>query len=196
MVVSLPDEIDTTHCAIQGPIRPFGSVWKSCSRRASNARLAGHLASGRGEIAGSPPGRGALAAMATAGLAVVFAVIKLADAVQAIDNIEGGSLGPGIWVLLAGAFDIFVTPWTSLPWIVWITIGYLAVFTTATTFFLVQFASLRLPASKVLSYGYLTPAFVILIEGVIGHGWASTSTFAGAFVIACALLIMALAPDQ
>ena len=101
-----------------------------------------------------------------------------------------------VWVLLAGAFDIFVTPWTSLPWIVWITIGYLAVFTTATTFFLVQFASVRLPASKVLSYGYLTPAFVIMIEGVVGHGWANVSTFVGAFVIACALLIMALAPDQ
>ena len=101
-----------------------------------------------------------------------------------------------VWVLLAGAFDIFVTSWTSLPWIVWITIGYLAVFTTATTFFLVQFASVRLPASKVLSYGYLTPAFVIMIEGVVGHGWASASTFVGAFVIACALLIMALAPDQ
>ncbi len=101
-----------------------------------------------------------------------------------------------IWVTLVGAKDITATSWLSLPSIVWVAVVYLAVFATATTFFLVQYASVRLPASKVLSYGYLTPAFVIVIEGTIGHGWASASTFAGAAIIAGALLIMALAPDH
>ena len=101
-----------------------------------------------------------------------------------------------IWVSVVGAGDIPRTEWTALPSIVWIAVAYLAIFATAGTFFLIQFASVRLPASKVLSYGYLTPAFVILIEGLIGHGWASFSTFAGATVTAAALLIMALAPDQ
>lgn len=100
------------------------------------------------------------------------------------------------WVTLVGAKDITTTSWLTLPSIVWIAVTYLAVFTTAATFFLVQFASVRLPASKVLSYGYLTPAFVIVIEGAIGHGWANASTFAGAAIIAAALLIMALAPDH
>ncbi len=101
-----------------------------------------------------------------------------------------------IWVMLVGGEDLMTTGWLSLPSIVWVAVVYLAVFATATTFFLVQYASVRLPASKVLSYGYLTPAFVIVIEGVIGHGWASASTFAGAAIIAGALLIMALAPDH
>ena len=101
-----------------------------------------------------------------------------------------------IWIATIGARDIVVTEWAALPQIVWIAVAYLAIFTTAGTFFLVQFASVRLPASKVLSYGYLTPAFVILIEGMIGHGWATASTFAGAAVTSAALLIMALAPDQ
>ena len=101
-----------------------------------------------------------------------------------------------IWVALAGAGDIVSTNWLDLPIIVWITVAYTAILATATTFFLLQFASVRLPASKVLSYGYLTPAFVILIEGFVGHGWASVSTFIGAGVIAAALLLMALAPDH
>ena len=101
-----------------------------------------------------------------------------------------------VWVTLVGGPDLVLTEWSLLPAIVWIAIIYLAVFATAGTFFLVQFASVRLPASKVLTYGYLTPVFVIFIEGFIGHGWASASTFAGASVTAGALLIMALAPDK
>lgn len=95
-----------------------------------------------------------------------------------------------------GARDIVATDWAALPPIVWVAILYLAVFTTALTFFLLQFASLRLPAAKVLAYGYLTPAFIIALEGVLGHGWASLSVFAGALVIVGGLAILAVSPDS
>jgi len=100
-----------------------------------------------------------------------------------------------LWIVAVGLPDILQTQWTMLPSIVWIAIAYLAIFTTAGTFFLVQYASMRLPASKVLSYGYITPAAIILIEGIIGHGWISFSVAMGAIVTAIALLVMALAPD-
>lgn len=100
-----------------------------------------------------------------------------------------------IWITLAGMADILATDWTSLPPIVWYAIGYLVIFTTATSFFLLRYAAVRLPASKVLSYGYLTPVFVIMIEGVIGHGWAGLSVMIGALITAGALLIVAFAPD-
>lgn len=101
----------------------------------------------------------------------------------------------GLWITLAGAQDIVSTDWTALPSIVWIAVFYLAIFTTAGTLFLVQFASMRLPASKVLSYGYLTPSAIIVIEGMLGHGWASGSVLIGAGVTALALVVMAFAPD-
>lgn len=101
-----------------------------------------------------------------------------------------------LWILIIGAGDIISTNWVALPSIVWIAIAYLAIFTTAGTFFLVQFASMRLPASKVLSYGYLTPSFVILIEGISGHGWVASSVMAGALVTAIALVIVAFTPDS
>jgi drug/metabolite transporter (DMT)-like permease len=101
-----------------------------------------------------------------------------------------------LWIGAVGASDIVNTDWSALPAIVWLAVAYLSVFTTAGTFFLIQFASLRLPASKVLSYTYFTPAFVILIEGSIGHGWVGPSILAGALVTAAAMLVMAFAPDQ
>ncbi len=52
----------------------------------------------RGEGFGVPR---ALAAVALAGVAVVFTAFKLADALEAVD--EAGSVGIGLWVLAAGA---------------------------------------------------------------------------------------------
>jgi drug/metabolite transporter (DMT)-like permease len=101
-----------------------------------------------------------------------------------------------LWVALWGAPAILATNWLALPGIVWFAIGYLFIFTTGLTFFLVQFAAVRLPSSKVLSYGYLTPAFIIVLEGLLGHGWAAPAIFAGAVVTAMALLVMALASDS
>jgi drug/metabolite transporter (DMT)-like permease len=92
--------------------------------------------------------------------------------------------------------ELLSTDFSALPPIVWIAVLYLSVVTTAGTFFLIQFASMRLPASKVLAYGYLTPSFIILIEGLIGHGWAPPIVMAGAAVTACALVVMALGPDS
>lgn len=104
-------------------------------------------------------------------------------------------LATGLCIALYGAGEIVRTDWGALPGIVWLTIGYLSVFTTAGTFFLLQFASMRLPASKTLAYGYLTPSFIILFEGMIGHGWVSASIAAGAAVTVAGLVIMALARD-
>lgn len=100
------------------------------------------------------------------------------------------------WLVVVGAADIVTTDWTAVPLLVWAVIFYLVIFTTAATFFLLQYASLRLPASKVLSYSYLTPSFIILFEGALGHGWAPPAIFAGALVTAAALLVMAQAPDR
>lgn len=100
-----------------------------------------------------------------------------------------------VWIAGYGASEIVATDWTALPAIVWWVIAYLAVFTTAGTFFLVQFASLRLPASKVLSYVYLTPVFIILQEGFLGHGWAGLPIMAGALITVLGLLVLAFSAD-
>ena len=70
-------------------------------------------------------------------------------------------------VLVPGAAGLVTADFASLPPVVWLAVLYLAVVTTAITFLLLQYASMRLPASKVLGYGYLTPSFIILLEGLL-----------------------------
>jgi len=100
-----------------------------------------------------------------------------------------------LWLLLFGGRELLATDFTALPLIVWVTILYTAIMTTAITFFLLQFAALRLPASKMMAYGYLTPSVVIIYEGLSGNGWPAISVAAGALVTAMALVVLALAPD-
>jgi drug/metabolite transporter (DMT)-like permease len=100
-----------------------------------------------------------------------------------------------IWIALIGIPDILATDWLGLPPIVWWVVLYLAVGPTAICFFLIQYASLRLPAPKVIAYGYLTPAFVILFEAIAGHGWPNWSIIAGAMVTVLGLIVLAAVRD-
>jgi drug/metabolite transporter (DMT)-like permease len=100
-----------------------------------------------------------------------------------------------VCIALSGIPDILSTDWLHLPPVVWWVVLYLAVGPTAICFFIIQFASLRLPASKVIAYGYLTPAFVILFEALAGHGWPSLSIVAGAAVTVLGLIVLAAVRD-
>lgn len=105
-------------------------------------------------------------------------------------------LSTGLCIALYGVRDILATDWAAVPLLVWGVIGYLAVFTTAGTTFLVQFAALRLPASKVMAYTYLTHCYIILYEGLLGHGWASSSVLTGALITVMGLIVLALSRDS
>jgi len=101
----------------------------------------------------------------------------------------------GLCISLYGVRDIAATDWAGLPALVWLVILYLATFTTAGTFFLIQFAAPRLPASKVLAYNYLMPSIIILYEGLLGHGWAKPAVAAGAGVTVLGLVLLGMTRD-
>lgn len=101
-----------------------------------------------------------------------------------------------LWIGIYGLPEILAVDWAHLPALVWWIVLYLAIGPTAICFFLIQFASQHLPAAKVIAYGYLVPAFVIVFEGVVGHGWVSLSVAAGAFVTVLGLAALALLRDH
>ncbi|MBB4101921.1 DMT family transporter [Allorhizobium borbori] len=105
------------------------------------------------------------------------------------------AVGVAFWLALAAAPDLLSVDITALDWKFWAILVYIGVVTTAGTFQLLQYASMRLPASKVLGYGYLTPTSIIIFEAALGNGWTSLSVMIGAAVTACGLLVMALLPD-
>ncbi len=95
-------------------------------------------------------------------------------------------------VLVAGYgwADIRATEWLALPGIVWITLVYLAVFASAATFVLLQYATLRLPSAKVMAYTHLTPSWVILWELALGRAPPPALVLAGVGLTVVALLLL------
>ncbi|KQB97322.1 hypothetical protein AL073_07575 [Loktanella sp. 1ANDIMAR09] len=80
----------------------------------------------------------------------------------------GVMLAGSILLTVWGWEDLAATDWAALPAIVWLTILYTAVFASASTFVLLQFAAMRLPSSKVMAYTYLVPSWVIVWALVLG----------------------------
>ena len=108
-----------------------------------------------------------------------------------------GTLVAGfLWLLLWGGPAALQTDWAALPAIVWICLGYIAVAASALTFVLIQYATMRLPAAKVMAYTYLVPSWVILWELALGHGHPPLTTLIGVTltIVALALLLKDEAP--
>ena len=101
-------------------------------------------------------------------------------------------------VMLAGSVlltfwawgDLMATDWAALPAIVWWTILYTAVFASASTFVLLQFAAMRLPSSKVMAYTYLVPSWVIVWELVLGGAPPPALVLAGLGLTIWALVLL------
>lgn len=102
----------------------------------------------------------------------------------------GTMLGAAVLITAAGWGDIRGTDWASLPAIVWITIVYTAVFATAMTFVLLQYASLNLPSAKVMAYTYLTPTWVTLWQAALGHALPPLLVLMGVGLTIVALMLL------
>lgn len=93
-------------------------------------------------------------------------------------------------LVIYGWNDIRATDWPNLSWLVWLTIGYTSVFAGSTTFVLLQYAVMRIPASKVMAYTYLTPSWVILWEIALGNGVPPAAVLAGVALTIVALWML------
>ncbi|NOR64084.1 MAG: EamA family transporter [Rhodobacteraceae bacterium] len=97
-----------------------------------------------------------------------------------------------ILLSLYGAPSLMRTDFSSLPKIVWITLAYVTVFASATTFFLLQYAALHLKAAKVMAYTYLVPAWVIAWEIALGGPMMTAAVMVGIAAVIVALLMLLL----
>ncbi|SFB07296.1 Uncharacterized membrane protein [Poseidonocella pacifica] len=95
-----------------------------------------------------------------------------------------------VLLTIVGMPAILDTDWLALPPIVWITLIYVAVFASAMTFVLLQYAALRLPSSKVMAYTYLVPTWVIGWELAMRHGGPPALVLVGVALTIGALLLL------
>jgi drug/metabolite transporter (DMT)-like permease len=117
-------------------------------------------------------------------------VRKLNRGEGAVTFTFGTLVGGSVLLVAVGARDLVATAWLDLPIIVWITLGYLVVFSTAASFVLLQYATLRLPSAKVMAYSYLTPTWVILWEAALGNGLPAGLVMLGVGATIVALFIL------
>lgn len=106
---------------------------------------------------------------------------------SAIGFTFGTLVAGALLLLVVGWGDIWATDWTNLPLLVWVGLFYVAIFASAVTFVLLQFASLHLPATKVMAYTYLTPSWVIIWQVALGNPAPR-----GLVLVGIALTVMAL----
>lgn len=107
-------------------------------------------------------------------------------------------------VVVAGAVILTATglpalaaiDWGGLPRIVWVTILYTAVFTTAATVLLMQVASLRLPAAKVMAHTYMVPAWVTVWELGLGQTPPPVLVLGGVGLSVLALILLLRDEDR
>lgn len=102
------------------------------------------------------------------------------------------------WILVTGCVWLFVLTANQLIHLsvadislhVWAGIVYLAIFTTIITFFLTQFATIRLGSTTVMSYSYLYPLFVVVIELFLGHGLPDQKIWPGVLMVLLAMMVI------
>ena len=95
--------------------------------------------------------------------------------------------------LLVGAMGlpaIIGTDWGALPDRVWWTLAYLVIFASAMSISLIQFASRRLKAAKVMAYTYLVPSVVILWELALTGTLPSALILVGVAITILALILL------
>jgi drug/metabolite transporter (DMT)-like permease len=102
-----------------------------------------------------------------------------------------GTLVAGcLLLMLWGVRSLLSTDWASLPPVFWLTLAYLVIFATAASFLCIQYATLRLPSSKVMAYTYLVPSWVILWQIALGLERPALAVLPGVLLTALALALL------
>lgn len=92
--------------------------------------------------------------------------------------------------------ELIAMDWAALPMIVWWTILYVALAATGVTFLILRYATLRLPAAKVMAYTYIVPSCVILWELALGKGVPTAMVLPGVALTALSLFLLLKDEDR
>lgn len=137
------------------------------------------------------PGEALFALGAFAHGAVPALVRKTCSDVTPLQSTLAACIGAFAVTLVYAAPALLETSWSSLPPRVWAVLVYLALVTTAVTFFLLQYASARLPGPKVMAYTYLVPSWVVFWDVLARGQWPAPALMwgIGGTILALVLLL-------
>jgi len=94
------------------------------------------------------------------------------------------------WFLIISGKDVLQVNWFSISNNVYHGILYLTIFATLLSFYFLQLAIVKIGATKVAAYSFLTPLFVILINISFGLGEFELATLPGIILVIAAMFII------
>ena len=86
--------------------------------------------------------------------------------------------------------ELVEVEWGAVETSVWGAVFWLAVGPTILTFFLIQSTSLTIGSTRVQSYSYLIPAFVLVLDWLMGRGLPTAMTLPGIFTVLLATFVI------
>ena len=95
-----------------------------------------------------------------------------------------------LWLVAASNVKLWRTDWSGVEAVVWSGIVYLAILSTIVTFFITQYTTLRIGATRVQAYGYSLPAIVLLIDLALGKPAPPLMTVPGLVIVLAASLVV------
>ncbi len=95
-----------------------------------------------------------------------------------------------IWLLPVGVCELGTVDFYAVPVTIWFWIVYLSVFTTIITFYLTQLSIPVIGPTRVMSYSYLYPGLVLVIDFLAGRGLPETKIFPGLLLIVISMVIL------
>ena len=123
--------------------------------------------------------------------AIYAPMIKKLNRGEPVLAFTTGMLAGGALLLIAYAWsDLRMTDWAGLSAKNWAILAYLSLGASSMTFVLLQFASMRLKAAKVMAYTYLTPSWVLIWEAALGNGLPPALILVGVALTVVALVIL------
>ncbi len=95
-----------------------------------------------------------------------------------------------IWLFALSAGSLQDVEWQMVSPKVYVGIGYLAIFTTLVSFFVMQLAAVKIGPTKVAAYSFLTPVIVIVMGFVLGAEVFNWSMVPGVMLVLLAMVII------
>lgn len=95
-----------------------------------------------------------------------------------------------VMLMVWSAPEILRFEWAAAAPIIWIALAYTALAATSITVFLVQYATLRLPASKTMAYTYLVPSWVAVWQIALGGALPPPWVLGGVALTIVALIML------
>lgn len=99
-------------------------------------------------------------------------------------------LSGSVWLLVVSLKGITHVHWLNVEQNVYLSILSLSLFSTLITFFVINFSTVRIGATKVAAYGLLTPVFVIIMSILFGMEPFETVTIPGLLLILGAMFLI------